>query len=317
MTKINFVASQTHYVEHLAPVWASLKPEFRGSFLTSTSEARQEAEKHGIPSQGLVTGAPLTVVASFTDYLRTDGAVAFMEHGVGHTYGNDHPSYAGSTGKHRVELFLCPNEFTANRNRKTYPDSVVKVVGVPKLDKLKIRPPEGRVVTISFHWDAQIAPEARTALPVFRRVLSQLPKDERFSIIGHCHPRPGWPEKMKKVYANANIPFVQSFADILDRADLYVVDVSSTAYEFAAAGRPVIHLNAPWYRRNINHGLRFWEHLPGPMVDTAYRLADTINNTLNNPQQYEQQRLNAVRYVTPHIGEASRLAAEALEAHVS
>jgi len=264
-----------------------------------------------------VAGAQTTVVASFTDYRKTQGPVILMEHGVGHQYGNDHPSYAGSTGKHRTSLFLCPNEVTATKNRQIYPNTPISVIGIPKLDKVAVRPPTGRTAAISFHWDARHSPEAQTALPHFRRILPELAADNRFQIVGHCHPRPGWPEKMKKVYANADIPFVQSFDDILEQADVYIVDVSSTAYEFAAAGRPVIHLNSPRYRRHVNHGIRFWDYLPGLTVDHPEQLADVISDTLDRPQQYELLRLNAVRYITPYIGEASERAAAAIERHMT
>lgn len=312
MATVNFLASEAHYVDHIAPVWAALNNDIRGTFITTTSEAHERAQSYGIDSIKGVAGASLTLVASYGDYRKTTGPVVLMEHGVGHTYSNDHPSYAGSPGKDRVVLFLCPNQPTAAKNRETYPDKPVEVIGVPKLDNTPVRPPRGRTAAISFHWDARIAPESRTALPHYRRILPKLAQDKRFNLIGHAHPRKNWPARLEAAYKAYKIPYVADFQEVLKEADVYIVDVSSTAYEFAAAGRPVIHLNAPWYRRRVNHGIRYWNYLPGPMVDRPEDLADTIANVLDNPAQYEHLRQSAAMVVTPYKGEATQRAANTL-----
>ena len=53
---------------------------------------------------------------------------------------------------------------------------------------------------------------------------------------------------------------MRDFDEVMERSTLYICDNSSTLYEFASTGRPVVVLNAPWFRRDIEHGLRFWEH---------------------------------------------------------
>jgi glycosyltransferase involved in cell wall biosynthesis len=58
--------------------------------------------------------------------------------------------------------------------------------------------------------------------------------------------------------------------------DVLVCDNSSLMFEMAALGRRVVALNAPWYRRDVTHGLRFWSHIPGPDVDDVDTLARTL-----------------------------------------
>src|SRR5690625_7239322 len=55
------------------------------------------------------------------------------------------------------------------------------------------------------------------------------------------------------------IPFIHTFDEVLESASLYCTDASSTLYEYAATGRPVLVLNSRHFRKDVNHGLRFWE----------------------------------------------------------
>jgi CDP-glycerol glycerophosphotransferase (TagB/SpsB family) len=81
-------------------------------------------------------------------------------------------------------------------------------------------------------------------------------------------------------YRRAGINVVRDFADVCRQADLYITDNSSSLYEFAATGRPVVVLNAPWYRRDVHHGLRFWDAIPGPQVDHSRDLVPTVLKAL-------------------------------------
>ena len=81
---------------------------------------------------------------------------------------------------------------------------------------------------------------------------------------------------------------------MLDRADLLVGDNTSALYEFASTGRPVVVMNAPQYRRDVHHGLRFWDYPPGLQVDRPEQLADTIARALSDPEPARAVRAAAV-----------------------
>lgn len=232
---IDAVASSPHYAEHLQPIWDALPT--KGTF-TKRSQ-----------------GKGLVLVASLDDLRKCNPRPAVLvEHGAGQTYvDNRTPAgYAGGPGRGRVRLFVCPNERVAGLNARAYPQSKV-VVGSPRVERLRTiaRQPEKPVV--SFHWDCRVSPEARTAWPHYWNFP---PVD----VLGHGHPR-AWGQ-YSRWWTSIGVEPVASFDDVIRRASVYAVDNSSTLYEAAACGIPVVALNAPWYRRDVNHGLRFWERVP-------------------------------------------------------
>ena len=313
---VDALASEIHYIDHIAPVWHALNPNTRGRFRVTRAELIDHAATHNITA--IVQPAKPrnhTIVASWGDYRRTNGQVIYMEHGIGHTYSNQHPSYAGAPGRDRATLFLNQHHLTETKNKNTYPNANHAIIGVPRLDNINIRPAEGRTVAMSFHWECRVAPESRSAFEHYRHGLRQL-RSQNYQLVGHAHPHKGWPEKLKGYYQRHGIPYIPNFKQVLEQADLYVIDNSSTGYEFAAAGRHVIHMNAPWYRKYINHGIRFWDHLPGPMVDNYQELIVTIQEVLDNPDKYEKQRKAVVTELFPHLGNSAQVAAQAIEAHI-
>lgn len=330
---IDFLGFERQFIDHVAPVWHAL-PDVRGRFLTDPSLI-SHAHYRGIdaevvdaqriraasdPPKALRMYGPQAFVASIGDtkigrrlgYRR----FAFIEHGIGQAYlgGNRaamrHPSYAGGMDREDTELFLVPNEYSASLWRNAYPTARVEVVGSPRLDDLPARlPGPGPVVAISFHWPAFVAPEADTALGHYRNVLPDLA--ERFTVIGHAHPKGDWPERMKRIYDRYGIEFVRDFDDVLRRADVYVCDNSSSIYEFASTGRPVVVLNAPTYRRNVEHGLRFWEaSFVGVNCDRAEDLVATVERALIDAEIDRDNREESLDIVYAHrSGGAERAAA--------
>jgi hypothetical protein len=236
------------------------------------------------------------------------------QHGAGQSYGGvrgtlaHQPGYPGGVDNGDVGLFLAPNEHAARRWREAYPKAKVAVVGCPKLDTLPHREGKpGRVVAISFHWKKPNPPEAGWAFDDFARAIPAL--RERFELIGHAHPLASG--KLAAFYRHHEIEYVPAFEDVCRRADLYVCDNSSTIFEFASTGRPVVLMNARQYRRHVDHGLRFWTAASvGVGVDDPSDLGDTIEAALDD--RHEAQREAALDVVYAYRTGATQRAAEAI-----
>jgi len=329
------LAFESHFLDHLAPVWRALPAELRGAFLVDESlveraerlaigaegrsgrEIRAAARRAPLASPG---PGPAALVASYGDikvgrrlgYRR----FTFLEHGAGQSYEGDrrhgrHGSYAGGEDREDVELFLVPNERTADRWRQAYPAARVAVVGSPRLETLPAREPDPDprpVVALGFHWECTIIQETRSAFGWYRSVLPEIAR--RFRVIGHGHPRAA--DWLRRHYRRAGIEWVPEFEDVCRRADLFVCDNSSALFEFAATGRPVVVLNAPWYRRNVDHGLRFWEAAGvGRQVDRPEELAAAIAGALVLDDQAARDA--ALRIVYTYRQGATERAASAVE----
>jgi hypothetical protein len=141
------------------------------------------------------------------------------------------------------------------------------------LDTLPARDPsEPETVAVSFHWNLMHTPEAGSAFHWFRGAVAELA--QTFRVIGHRHPMnhdlPGF-------YRRNGIELVDDFAEVCRRASVYVCDNSSTLFEFASTGRPVVVMNSPRYRRNVSHGGRFWDWADvGVQVDDPDCLEDMV-----------------------------------------
>jgi hypothetical protein len=291
---IDVIASALHYRAHLSPIVDAL------------------------PAEGL---DDVTIVASHRDLetARKRGAdrIVLAQHGAGQSYGGDpqsalNPSYPGGDDNDDVGLFLVPNEHAERRWAERYPRACVRVVGSPRLDSIPPRTldplDDHPVVAVSFHWDPHISPEARSAFGWYRSVVVELAA--RYKVIGHAHPKrtdlPRW-------YSRNHIEYVADFDEVCRRADVYVCDNSSTLFEFASTDRPVVVMNAPWYRRDVDHGLRFWEgaHL-GVNVDRPGDLVDGVTDALRDSWHVSREAVvdHVYRYRT---GAAKRAAAAIME----
>lgn len=318
---IDALAFEQQFLDHLAPVWAALPPSARGRFLVAPSLV-DRARAKGIepelldpdplrktPQRPANTDGMPALVASIGDIKVGRrigyGPFAFLEHGAGQSYGQDgNASYAGGLDRADNELFMCPNEYSANLWRRAYPTARVVIVGCPKLDSLPQRSSGGPpTVAVSWHWPAPIAISgyAGTAFGEYAPALG--PVAERFAVIGHQHPNwlaRRYPGPPSKTYARLGIPFIEDFEDVCRRADVFVADNTSCLFEFAATGRPVIVVNARYWSRKDPHppGLRFWDaaHV-GINVDRPEDLIPAVEEALADAPVRQIAREDALRLV--------------------
>lgn len=264
--RVDLCWSLPHYLNHAVPVFAAIPPQYCGT-------VRPQGEP---PQKGNVG-----LVASWQDVdpLRGEFAYFYLEHGAGQTYGGDEktaqrPEYSGSGGvRHYGCLgFIAPSE-TVARRWVTAPSIAV---GCPKLDRYITRKtPPRENICIAFHWDGAISPEAGSAYNHYAdwlpRIIEHF-KSEGLVVYGHAHPK--WEGKIDDELNEAGMGVLTREEDVFDLCGTLVMDNSSLLFEFAALNRATFVLNAPWYRRDIDHGLRFWDNVPGMQFDHPQELMD-------------------------------------------
>ncbi len=305
MTPLDFFAGERHFCDHLWPIWEALPPERRGTFYAGSRRgADRYADELGMDVTRCATpprdGRPI-VVASYGNLKSCPGRpAALLEHGAGQQYGTANPGYSGGTDRGEVGLFLCPSETVAARNRERYPEAEYAVVGCPKLDRWHRSPlayteDDRPVVALAFHWPTPGPPEMGNAWEHFCSALREVRRSFP-TVLGHGHPR--FLGAIAPHYESAGIEVVRDFAEVLDRADVLAVDNSSVLYEFASTDRPVVLMNAPWYRRDVDFGLRFWDLATvGLQCDEPGALVDTIRLALADPPVVAAERSRCVSEV--------------------
>lgn len=298
-------ASKPHYRRHLEPIVAELKR--RGHDLEI--EARVARAR-----------APVVLVASHVDASRyTNRVLIYVEHGAGQTYADGPPQgYAGGPGLERVRLFLCPSERVAQRWRDSYPHAAVETVGSPALDQHAVprytAEDAAQTVVITSHWRCGVVPETLPALAYFEAALPEIVR--LFDVVGHAHPREM--SRARRMWERLGVRFEPDPDVVLRTAGLLVADNTSLLYEAAAVGVPTLCLNAPWYRRDVEHGLRFWSYPPGLMVDEPEILARKIARALRDPREARRLRRRAAAYAYAAVdGRAAVRAADAIEEALS
>jgi hypothetical protein len=291
---MDFLASAPHYRDHLAPI----AEEIGGTWVS-----RIEAN----------AGTGLLVVASARDLRTTKRPAIFVEHGSGQTYrGVRLAAYPGGDHRERVKLFICPSPRVAAANRARYVDAKTIVVGCAKLDRFAGFKPSGTEVAIGFHWPCRVVPETYSAFSFYSEALSGL-VSHFGSVVGTFHPR--WGDALLEPYRNAGIKVEPRFEEVMKRASVFITDNSSAGWEAMALGIPVVWLNAPWYRRDVEHGLRFWEFAnAGIEVDEPAALVAGVELALEDPVPVQRRRREAVKAIYGSLdGKAAHRAARAIE----
>lgn len=316
---IDCYASLPHYWAHLKPIWEALPPDVRGGVYSPRATnpwggrvpARWPADRP-------------VMVAGFSDYQRVaPRPVVYVEHGAGQTYGGDvrsagNPSYSGGSHLTRVRLFICPGEAVAARWRNAYSSALVAAVGDPTLDADLSRArdtPATSTVAVTFHWDCGLVPETRSGWAHYARGIPEFvaqARAEGWRVLGHGHPRmwrtlgPWW--QRLGVEAVRDLEVVRAGAQVL------VADNTSAMWEWCALDRPVVVMDAPWYRPHVHHGLRFWEHSDvGPRVGDPEDLLEALRIAAADPPHLRANRAAAARAVYAHTdGRAAERAAAAV-----
>lgn len=320
MLRIDAYASRPHYADHIRPVWEALPAARRGVFGAPRGSpwgARLDADHRA---------GPIIVASAVDAQAWPHRPRVLVDHGAGQTYGGDprmarNMSYSGGDGLDLVEVFLCPNVHVADNWQARYGDARAPVVGCPKLDVLHRRfsierwvMPRQPVVAMTFHWDCPTIPETTSAVSHYVRGLRPLAQAlgaAGASLVGHAHPRAAG--RLRDMWAAVGVPYWPTDDVVLASADVLVADNTSLLYEFASLGKPVVVLNAPWYRRNVEHGLRFWSHVPGVQIDEPADLLDAITHVIEQPAAERALRSRAVERVYSHTnGTASLRAASAI-----
>lgn len=307
-SKLDIFARRKHYIDHLAPVWNAMPADRRGICYVNDQCLDYATEKIGagvVPVLDLPQGDDPVLVCAYGDMNRASRAgriLINMEHGTGHTFGT--PAYPDGRGKRdEIDFFLAPNDYTARKIRSIRMKPV-RVVGTPKMDRLlKISQenPNDGTVCIAFHWGNKKTkpPEAGSALEHYRAVLPILKRQYR--LIAHGHPLAE--DEHRSMFADIGIEYIESFEDVCRRATVYVNDLSSTLYEFMALGKPVILLNAPWFRKDVHHGIRFWDYSDiGLSVENPKDIFQALDKTLARPHLLEDEREKARRDLYPFLG---------------
>lgn len=299
--QVDLFASLAHYREHLLPVWQALPESVRGV-------------DHGSQLPG--RSHKLLLVASYVD-LKTahHRQCVYVEHGAGQSYvglpASVAPYYSPIeiTKQHRnVVLFLCPNDEVAARWSRSY-DRPAVVVGCPKLDPwhtgLKGEH-EPRTVAITFHWEPPASvwvkvPEMQSAFGCYSGILQRACErfiEDGWKVLGHAHPKAlalqdFW--RKAKIECPA-IEIAESSEVVTDRAELIIADNTSMQAEFMSLGRGVVFLNHPAYRKDVEHGGRFWQwpEKSGVQIDTPRNLValdlDSVPASTWHPYAYDDGR---------------------------
>lgn len=328
--KLDFFARRPHYVDHIAPVYRALPAARRGVFTVPK-------ELYGYARQELGDTAAIEVydgetpkgndpilVASYGDISRAarnlGRRIVHMEHGAGHAFGTAAYPNAARGKRDLVDLFLAPNDYTA-RLIVSARSTRCEVIGTPKMDVVDrgediCRSMTSPTLAIAFHWGDRNAkpPESGSAWEHYREILPAL--KETYRIFGHGHPLAA--ETYKKEFARLGIDWLDNFRDVCRLADVYINDLSSTLYEFVATGKPVVVLNAPWFRKDIHWGIRFWDYSDvGINVWNPSELFSAINYTIENYQTVcLRARTDAIIDLYPYLGHAAQRAAEVLVAYL-
>jgi len=226
------------------------------------------------------------------------------------------PVYADGYGqRYKLAMFPVPNQHTLNKCMPELTSKPHPIVGVPKLDRwagefkqAHVMPAKPTIAIAFHHGDKNSRPgETGSAWEHYTSILPELAK--RYKLILHAHPIMDF--ELLKFYNEkmAQVEFVPDFQEVMRRADIYINDCSSTLYEFCVTGKPVIILNAPWFDKKSNWGIRFWEYTDiGLQVNEPEYLLSAIEDAVQHPDAFQKERWRTINDLFPFLGESANRA---------
>jgi len=287
-------ATEPHYFRAIAPILAALPAENRGQFFSINFEYAPDGWE---ASRGSPNTSNPVIVAGYRDLQMCGGRPAIMvAHGAGQTYQDigDHPSYAGGRSHESVVLFISPSKQAAGKWAAKYPEAKSVAVGCPALDQHFANPVRGEQIAVSFGWGPASCPEMRTGADFFMPGVAELSKQHK--IIGTGHPRIIDP--LIPLYQNLGIEVVRDPDEVLRRASLVVADNTSLAWEAASLGIPLVWLNIPEARRDVEHGMRWWKYASsGIQCNLLSQMPDAVEAALADPKRQQTLRAKAVKAI--------------------
>ena len=340
--KIDFLARQAYFVDHLAPIWDALPASERGVFYALNESVKTRAlrllshpnlaeyvEEGEQPGD---SGHHPIVTAGYGDAIRAadfdpQRPVVLLEHGIGLTFGK--AAYADGLGqREKISLMPVQSRYVL---QKVHPDLANKphpVIGVPKMDRYlemfnsPVEMPRDPVIGIAFHHGSKDdRPGVRgSAWEHYVEILPELAAHHRLLL--HAHPAAD--QRLLDAYLRLadqypnTVTITDEFEDIMRRASVYLNDSSSTTYEFCVTHKPVILLNAPWFDKKEKYGIRFWDYTNiGLQADEPDQLFPLIDRCLANPIEFESQQRWMVHDLMPGLGGAADLAVAEILKHVN
>lgn len=329
-SRVNVFAQERHYLEHLTPTLHQVHPENRGLVVVPEPlkiDAIREGHRVisydpkyalGVNRTVLRYSDPVTSLALVASH--TDQAVAEQmgfpavrqEHGIGQTYeGEANSSYAGSPTHGRLFAYLAPGYHPYLKNKKKYPEKMAHMTGLPLLDRYKEMKEFPNVVGFVFHWDNTVRPETRATWPFWKNAISELSQERSVKL--HCHPR-----EKQRFFREFLVPqglthlWVETLEELHESVNVVCGDNTSAVFILGALGHPMVLLNAPSYRRSVEHGLRFWDcEDAGPNCEQPTRLVDAIREAETETDlSYRESALN---YIFKRRNHASLVQALLLE----
>ena len=283
--KVHAIWSQPHYLRHVESVFKHLPDEIKGSIINV-----KQRQLRSTPYEDVV------MVGGYYDiHAAPKNRVIYVEHGAGQAYSGDkraseHPCYHGGRHPNNVIGYISPRQDVAESW-----SAPGFAAGCPAVEGIVRKP--SNIAVITFHWDARaVCEEARSAANHYHSRLEMMVQhlqSQGFQFVGHWHPKDN---RGKRRWLKMGLPVVEDVDEILSKASLLIADNTSLMYEAALCGIPVVALNAPWYRREVEHGLRFWSHVPGWQIDSPEQFLETDFRTYVDNDLSANERNEAVRY---------------------